>query len=231
MMLIETIQVTDNKFDILYATTDIDLLDIKKLDDQIFGNYHGITVKELEKIFKYGLIIMMQHHDTQELIGHTDILFKSIDELPYQFSFPTGYCYGTGILQKYQGRGLGRQLAYYQELEAITRNYKELLMTIRVENYYSLRLRLGMGYLIFGYNPIFYGKNRITDARLFLKKSIVDNTKIFPERQPISDDFVLVSVDFDNVPNLEIHDKISELCNNGYIGIAIDKNGIYFKKQ
>lgn len=228
-MLPVTIMVGEMRLIIELAKSDQALIEAKAVDDLAFGGHQGISLEELREIRNQGAVILMRLHESRQPIGESQILFQPMKGLAGPFSESQGYCYGTGLLPDFQGRGLGKPLAYYQELLARENGIRELFMTIRVENYSSLRFRLGMNYKIYRYQPDFYGPDVSKHSRLFLKKNLSDN-EIFPVGRVDTSCSIVVPVDFTNDYDAVAHSRISELLLDGYSGVAVDKRGIYFAK-
>ena len=211
------------RFEVGIASTDDELKEAKLLDDLAFGPYHGVTLGELEKIRAVGKLILLREEGSGELIGESQIIFEPIEELPYEFSHPVGFCYGTAVSPNFQGRGLGRLLALQQEAVSIICGKKELQMTIRVENYPSLRMRTKLGYKIYGYQEDFYGSDVSADSRLFLKKRLDDDVKTASCSVVKS-----IRVAFGSEHDSEAHRCIKRMLELGYRGIAVDRENIYF---
>lgn len=204
------------------VATEKDLPEIKIVDDAAFGSHHGITYQELKKILECGCIVVLRHPITDKIIGQSQLVWKSIQELPYALEWPAGWCYGTGILPQYQGNGLGKILAREREKIARQKGLRQLLMTIRVENYASLRLYHGEGFRSFVYQHDFYGNNPAEDARLLLRKDLLA-PKIF---SPPSD--ITVPIQFDGKYDKKTHAKIHYLFLQRYEGVWVDKHGMHF---
>lgn len=200
--------------------TEEDLSEIKAVDDAAFGENHGITHCELEKILRCGCIVVLRRSGI--IVGQSQLLLAPIEELPYSFERPTGWCYGTGILPKYQGRGLGKILAREREKISRQNGLHQLLMTIRVENYASLKLYHGEGFRSFSYQKNFYGNNPDKDARILLRKDLGDS-KFF---SPPSD--VVVPVRFEQGYDEGTHVQIDYLLSGGYEGVWVDGHNMHF---
>ena len=214
---------------ITFAQGADDLANVKKIDDLVFGCHHGVTMTELEELLENGFILMMHDLSNGRLIGETQILFNQIPELPHRFEIGESYCYGIGIVPDYQGQGLGKRLAMEQERLSLLMDASTMRMTVRVENYPSLRLMLRLGHHIYGYSPDFYGPNDI-DARLLLEKNLHSHQVLNDEMFVHQNGEVLVPVGFGEIHDHVAHKHISNLISEGYKGIWINHSGIFFGK-
>ncbi len=215
------------------STSDESVLkEVKLVDDKVFEGEQEISIDELRKIVAFGSLILMRVKASSELIGHSQILFHHIDEMSFHFSYPAGYCYSTGLLPEYTGEGFGRHIAYHQENLARAEGVTELFMAIRVSNGASLGLRLGMGYEIYECMPNFYGSDINKDLGLRLRKKLAGNL-VFPPKNPLPPNCVFVPVGFDKPDEpqpvcLETHSQISGLLEQGYLGVGINNEGLFF---
>ena len=103
--MLKSLNINGLKLIVELAKSSLDLLEAKAVDDAAFGDNQGITLEELAKIRAGGALILMSLKSNRRLIGQSQILFSPIAELPCHFTKPTGYCYGTGLLPAFQGRG------------------------------------------------------------------------------------------------------------------------------
>ena len=212
----------ERKFIVEVASSRKDLEEAKVLDDKAFGAHHGITLVELEEIVEVGKLILLRDAITGELVGESQLIFKPVRELPYSFAHPVAFCYGTAIKPQFQGYGLGRILALEQEKEAKASKKTELQLTVRVENYPSLRMRTKLGYEVYAYSRDFYGPNPDNDARLFLRKRLSEEISLKEVK-------VAVTVIFGDKHDAVAHRHIQEMLSMGYYGVAVDReNGILF---
>jgi len=204
------------------ATTADDLLLAKQVDDNAFGKHHGITAEELRSIHSAGKILLLQL-ESGEVIGETQIILKPIEQMQYHFDFPIAFCYGIAIDPKFQGHGYGKILAIAQEELAIELGISEIQMTIRVENYPSIKLWISVGYEIYNYVPNFYGQNVAKDARLFLRKNFSKNSQ---SRQ--HEIRATARVTFGDNYDPSAHMQIAELINGGHLGVGVNREEIHF---
>lgn len=204
------------------AKTADDLLLAKKVDDNAFGKHHGITVDELRNIYASGKILLLQL-ESGEVIGETQIIMQPIEQMQYHFNFPTAFCYGIAIDPKFQGHGYGKILAIAQEELAIELGISEIQMTVRVENYPSIKLWISVGYEIYNYVPNFYGSNVAKDARLFLRKNFSRNSQ--PRQHKIK---ATANVIFGDNHDPNAHMQIAELLSDGHLGVDVNHEGIHF---
>lgn len=201
-----------------------DILAVKKLDDTIFSGFHGIELQELHAIQNNGAVLMLETPDG-ELIGESQILFSPILYLPYDFGEDVAFCYGTGITPEYQGCKLGGVLAQKQEDLAVMQKKQELHLTVRVENYPSLKMRMSLGFCIVSYIPFFYGPHQAEDARLLMVKKLEQKAPDYSGSASLH-----VPVDFSLPFNPLVHSQIASLCEKGFVGHDIDHTGIFFCK-
>ncbi|MFH1188293.1 MAG: GNAT family N-acetyltransferase [bacterium] len=203
-----------------------ELPEVKAVDDCAFGNHHGISMEELHTLYHRGKIIILVEKETGKIIGETQVLFTPINELPYQFDHHVAYCYGIGVLPEYQRQGFGKILMNAHDTWAKQEGLKESHMTIRAENYPSIKLMIDVGYHIFGYDPTFYGKNIETDARLLLRKSLNGG---FPHLQyPIPETGIFVPIVYGDTHDKRAHQSIKILTKRNHTGRRIDRQGLYF---
>lgn len=202
-----------------------ELEEVKGVDDRAFGSHHGVTMEELEQILRYGKILTLREKDSGILVGEAQVLFEKIPELPCTLGPNVGYCYGIGIRPEFQGQGFGKVLMKAHDRCAYEAGCKETLLTVRIENYPSIRLMMGTGYHIYGYDPTFYGSNLETDSRILMKRHLNGNgngEKVFL-RGP-----VFVPVVFGDEHDPPAHESVSSLVENNHIGKKIDRQGLYF---
>jgi ribosomal protein S18 acetylase RimI-like enzyme len=204
------------------AKTEDDLLLAKQVDDNAFGVHHGITLDELRSIHAYGKILLLQL-ENGEVIGETQIIIEPIEQMQYRFSFPVAFCYGIAIDPKFQGHGYGRILAIAQEELAIEMGISEIQMTVRVENYPSIKLWLSVGYEIYHYVPNFYGQDVAKDARLFLRKDFSKSSQLIQREIRATADVV-----FGDSHDPSAHMRIAELLESGHLGVEVNRKGINF---
>lgn len=211
----------DYKF--VLSTNSQHLIQAKEVDDNAFGKHHGITMKELQKIQIYGEVILLCYKPENKIVGEIQFLYQHIPELPYNFQFPIGYCYGVGVLPQYRCLGCGSLLFEEQERVAKEKKIEEIHMSVRVENYPSLKLMFGCGCEIFDYRANFYG-TELSDARLLVRQVYRSVTK------SNSNGFIEVPVVFGDKHDSHAHQEILQLIANGYKGVGISCKGLYFSK-
>jgi ribosomal protein S18 acetylase RimI-like enzyme len=222
LMVRKKIIYPDKYIHLRLAKTEDDLLLAKQVDDNAFGIHHGITLDELRSIHAFGKVLLLQS-ENGEVIGETQIITHPIKQMRYHFSFPVAFCYGIAIDPKFQGHGYGKILAIAQEELAIKMGISEIQMTVRVENYPSIKLWLSAGYEIYHYDPNFYGQDVANDARLFLKKDFSKNTQLGQRWIKATAD-----VTFGDGHDLDAHIRIAELLKSGHIGVDVNRKGISF---
>lgn len=202
-----------------------DLGRVKELDDQAFGKQQGISMAELRALLEHGTIILLEL-ETMQLIGESQVLLQSIKGLKYKLQEDEAYYYGTGIHPEQQGHGYGKILAEAQDVCVRAQGKKRATLTVRVENYPSIRMRLECGFLITGYLPDFYGSMESNGARFLMTKNIDDPT--IPQFRDITE----IPVAFGESVDLSAHAAIAEIINLGYKGYKIDRQAgkIFFGK-
>ena len=179
----------------LTLATHSHVAEIKSLDDQAFASQEGISVEDLETILENGFIILLRDSLTGSLIGESQVLTNAVPFLDYQIPEGMAFYYGTGIRTDMQGKGLGRLLAAAQDEVSQMRNKHGSLLTIRPENYESLKLRFSVNFVVVDYLPEFYGKPKENGARLLLKKH-------FGFEKLAYDNTIRVPVSFGSTPDL-----------------------------
>ena len=194
---------------------------VKELDDLAFAGHQGITIEELSQVIQKGAIILGWNQE-DELIAESQVIFSKIDGCA-DFPEDAAYCYGTAIHPNYQSQGLGLTMAQEQERCARENGCSKLYMTIRVENYPSISMRMKMGSLITGYDPLYYGDNPKSDARLIVSKDL----KMSRSSTVFSND-VLVPVAFGCNYDASTHNRVQKLVSEGYVGYKISREGITF---
>lgn len=204
-----------------------DLACVKILDDLAFAEHQGITMEELEQLLEHGAIFLLLDPNSK-IIGESQVLLQTIPEIPHQLSPDEAYYYGTGIHPDCQGNGYGGLLADKQDEFAIREGKRVARLTLRVENYPSMKLRIDKGFLIVDYLPEFYGPAELDGARVLMTKQLLE--------EPILhwNDIVEVSVSFSNAKgavDLKAHAQIQQLLNVGYKGFSVTRAGILFGRE
>ncbi len=214
------VDIFPHDYHVRIAKTDSDISKVKLIDDLAFVGHRGITKEELCKVKEHGFLLILCHTNTGYIVGEAQLLLKTIPEIPHYFESPIGYCYGVAVRPSFQGHGLGKILMQSVWDIAVERGVEEIHLSVRVENYSSLKLMFGQGYEIFDYRKDFYGPNKIEGPRLMMKK-----TQRRQEKVPHSELFVPTLFDtFDE----NVHAMIAKNIKNGHIGISISREGIHF---
>ncbi len=198
----------------LRLATSADVDGIKQLDDLGFGAEHGFSVEEIRALIEYGAVILLRT-DSGQVIGETQVLLHSIPQLPYTVERNEAYYYGTAHDpdRRWIGRGIGSILAAAQDAFALKSGAKRASLTVRVENYPSLRLRFNSGFRGLRYILNFYGEG-LTNARLFMTKSFE------AQAQKEYRDVREVPVGFGDEPDPDAHAQASDLLSKDYVAIA-----------
>lgn len=204
-----------------------DLEEVKSIDDLAFAEHQGITMDELEKLLEHGVILMLFNPDGM-LIGESQVLLRTIPEIPHRLTDDEAYYYGTGIYPSYQGNGFGAILADEQDRFAIGSGKRVARLTLRVENYPSIKLRLDKGFLVVEYLPNFYGPAELDGARLLMTKQLLEEPILHWK------DIIEVPVQFSNAKgavDLEAHEQVRQLLSDGYKGFSVTRAGILFGRE
>lgn len=208
--------------DVQYKTrlaTKDDIQQIKELDDLCFGSHQGISIEELNQVIDNGAIFLL--FDDDRLVGESQLITQTFPGSP-AFPMDTAYFYGTAVHPDLQGKNLSNLLIAEQEKYAIEQGKTKFLLTIRVENYPSLKIRMSAGFKIIGYDKGYYGNNYPEDARLILVKdiSIQNSTPASYKKIPV----VFFTGNHDQLA----HEKIDQAIKDGFVGYDIDREGIFF---
>jgi|SRR3989344_3288999 len=198
----------------LYLANETDLQSIKDLDDLAFGHQHGVSLDELNSIKRAGGIILLRERASGLLLGESQVLLSQFSSVPYPLHDDEAFYYGTAVHPSWQGRGFGKILAAAQDNFARTQNKTKAALTVRVENYASIKLRLECDFLITAYLPNFYGQPEENGARLLM-------TKEFRKSLPFFSRELRVPVTFGGSPDLAAHRMISETLAAGYQGYKV----------
>lgn len=206
----------------------LDLESVKQVDDEAFAQHQGISMEELEALLGHGAVILLETEDGR-LIGESQVLLRSISALKHTLQpdqTDEAFYYGTGVVKASQGFGYGKILATAQDSFASAQGKIKASLTVRPENYASIKLRMDKGFLITGYLPRFYESADGAGDRLFMFKNFC------PAPFPAFSNISSVAVVFGNVPDHRADQSIAELIGQGYQGFKIDKKEgkIYFGK-
>ena len=207
----------DVQYQTRLATKD-DIQQIKELDDLSFGSHQGVSIEELNQVIDNGAIVLL--FDGDRLVGESQLITQTFPGSP-AFPMDTAYFYGTGVHPDFQGKNIGKLLTAEQEKFAVNQGKTKFLLTIRVENYPSLKLRMASGFKIIGYDKAYYGSNYPEDARVLLIKDIgIQNST------PAS--YKKIPVVFTGNHDQLAHEKIDQAIKDGFVGYDIDREGIFF---
>ena len=214
------INIFSHDYRVRIAKTDLDISKVKLIDDLAFVGHRGITEEELCQVREHGVLLVLYHLNTGYVVGEAQLLFKEIPEIPHCFEPPVGYCYGVAVRPSFQKHGLGKVLMESVWNISVEHGVKEIHLSVRVENYSSLKLMFGQGYEIFDYREDFYGPNKVEGPRLMMRK-IQGKQGEGPNLE------LFVPVPFDTF-NENAHIMIAENIKNGHIGVGISCKGIHF---
>ncbi len=209
------------------ADSENEWLEAKQLDDLAFQQHHGISMEELTSIVKSGgAIILIREKETRQLIAEAQILFRQIDQLSYILPDREAFNYGVAVNPDFQGCGLGKKLIQYVDLLATEGHSETLSLTVRAENYTSIKLHTDLGFRIVGYLPNFYGNNP-SNARLLMKKPA---GRSYEDGLMNTIDVERVPVHYGDTHDPYAHGVIWSLIAHGYQGVSADRHGLTFKK-
>lgn len=214
-------QINLKNYAIKIAKTDKEIENIKLLDDLIFRGSRGITLKELHKVKKFGYIFILHDITTGNMTGEAQLLFHSIPEIPYDFKSPVAYCYGVGIHPDLQARGLGKLLIAKVWETAVSKGASEVRLSVKIENYSSLKLMFDQGFKIIEYRKNFHGPNKIVSPRFIMSKK-KDNQK----QQYTKTKFLPTA--FQKPLSKEVQSQIGFLMSRGFYGVDVTRLGIKF---
>lgn len=196
---------------------------VKAVDDFAFGGHHGITMRELGDIMNgRGYIMFLTLDDF--IVAESQVVTQQIVDLNWPLPNRAAFCYGIGTHPDFQGRGIGKALLVAQEQMMAEMGYTEMFTTVRVENYASLKIFVGIGHEIVDRIP-FYGDD-IGENRLLLRRSLVNTVPCEHQGPPVE-----VEVAFGDDIDLPAHADISNLLQAGYIGTGVTKGGIVFQPR
>ncbi len=203
------------------AQTDKDIADVKNLNDLVFDGKRGATLEELHKIKRHGFILILYNTKTKKIVGEAQFLLSSIPEIPYKFNSSIGYCHSLSIHPDFQARGFGKILMEKGWSIVISGGVKELHLSIRLENYPSLKLMFGQGFQIIGCRKSFLSPNKTKSSRLILAKK---RTSLIKQHAPTK----FVKIIFNGSSANKSYNKIEDLVSQGFRGISVNKDGIEF---
>jgi len=200
-----------------------EIKEVKALDDFVFGGRHIVTLKELHKVKKVGIIFALYNTKTGVIAGEALLLFHPISEIPYTFENPVGYCYRVGIHPDFQGCGLGKVLITKIWEAALSNGVEELRLSVRPENFISLKLMFSQDFHIIEYKKDFCRlKEGLKDPRFIMsKKKELENENFLTKKMvptPAS-----ASVE-------KYREQIESLILQGFRGVGIDGLGIEFAR-
>ncbi len=216
-------QINLKEYTIRIAKTDEEIAKIKELDDFAFRGRHGVTLEELNKVKNLGFIFILYNIKTGAFVGEAQLLLSPISEIPYDFKRPTGYCYRIGIHPDFQGCGFGKILIAKVWETAVSSGVEELRLSVRAENYPSLKLMFNQGFEIIEYKKNFYGPDKIKSPRLIMSKKNKKN-----EEKHLLTKFV--NVDFNRPFSKNTHNQIKSLILQGFRGVSVNGLGIEFAR-
>lgn len=252
-------QINLKEYAIRIAKTDKEIADIKQLDDTAFKGRHGVTLEELHKVKELGFIFILYNVTTGAIVGEAQLLLRPISEIPYGFEYPVGYCYRIGIYPDFQGCGFGKILIAKVWETAIENGVKELRLSVRAENYPSLKLMFSQGFQIIEYKKNFYGPDKIKGSRLIMsrkkeqdppppkaclpagrasaRQSPPSLQTCLPDRQASArqgkQDYIktkFLPVAFNKPFSKESYKQIESLMSQGFCGVGVNKLGIEFAR-
>ena len=219
-----------------FARTESELAAVKALDDQYFPPEQQLTNDELRIMPQCGHVLYFREKPKAPMLGACQILFQSITR--QEVRMHEAFSFGT------VGRGFGQILYKAQEIVAREAGKKLIRSTVRLENTESIRSHLKSGYRITEYDPTRYGLTEEGGARLIMVKDLIN------EQLPFRPDLIAPKVINGDIPilsdpskapellanqpfrlgifvkniakvNLEIHQLLQAVMQEGYTGIAL----------
>jgi len=211
-----------HEYNVRLATTDTDVSEVKLIDNMAFAGHRGVSEEELQKVKEHGVLLLLCRSATGDAVGEAQLLYESIPEIPHEFAFPVAYCYGVAIRPGFHAHGLGRILMQSVWDVAIGHGVEEIHLSVRVENYPSLKLMFGQGYEIVNYCKDFYGPDKVEGPRLMMSK-----TRIKQKKEGSVEQF-FVPVPFFGSFNEAAHQAIAQHTKEGRRGIGVNREGLIF---
>lgn len=156
---------------VFIARSDADLDDALRLDNRYFTGPQEITFDELKTLRQFGDVMLVRHEVTGEVLGVTQILYRSIPT--QEVRMHEAFSYGTA------GRGVGQILYKAQEVLAREAGKHRIRCTVRVENTETIRAQFKAGYRIVAYDPTRYGPLETGGGRLIMEKDLINETYPF----------------------------------------------------
>lgn len=206
-------------YNVRIAESSLDIAKIKSIDDMAFVGHRGISEEELVQVKECGALLILYHVRTGYVVGEAQLLFKAIPEIPHKFEFPTGYCYGVAIRPAFQAHGLGKILMRSVWDVATEHSIEEIHLSVRIENYPSLKLMFQQGYKIFDYRKDFYGPSKVEGPRLMMNRT--------HDRDKNVRKGFFVAVSFNSFDE-KAHKLIAEHIARGRVGVGVTHEGLYF---
>ena len=215
------IDIKEADYHVALATSATDISEISSIDDLAFAGNRGMNEKLLRRVEENGALLILCHTPTGYIVGEAQFLFSAIPDMPYTFAHPVGYCYGVAIRPTFQKHGLGKVLMQGVWEVALSKGLSEVRLSVRVENYPSLKLMFGQGFHVIEYYKDFHSPNKARSPRLIMSKSVAKR------KYEESNVFIPVTF-FDSSAEGTAHKKIAGLLQAGYIGVDVNREGIFF---
>lgn len=197
------------------ATSRRDLERAKEVDDISFGSHHGVSIDELTEISKIGAVILLL--DGKTIVGESQVLLRPTRSLTYKMRPHEAFYHGTAVHPNHQQRGFGALLAQAQEEFAIGNGKAYASLTVRAENYPSIKMRIEQGFTVVEYLSDFYGSVEEDGARLLMRNKFddVEIDNYF--------DTTVVPVRFGEAVDKDAHVKIQSAVRSNFHGYAITR--------
>lgn len=205
------------------------LLTVKELDDKHLGKHQSIDFELLQNIFfSHGILIATLN---QEIVAYSIVVFPDVEIEDRYRNKNTVLFYGTVVLPQYRHKGIGTQIAKFQEKICVDRGVFKAQLSVRPENAPSILLRQKQGFIISSYNSKYFPQNLTDSGRFIMEKNLLCDFL----SMEIGVDFS-VSIKVGANPDYDARSKIENclkremiICN--YKLIAKDRAEVYFSEK
>lgn len=151
------------------------LLTVKELDDKHLGKHQSIDFELLQNIFfSHGILIATLN---QEIVAYSIVVFPDVEIEDRYRNKNTVLFYGTVVLPQYRHKGIGTQIAKFQEKICVDRGVFKAQLSVRPENAPSILLRQKQGFIISSYNFKYFSRNLIDSGRFIMEKNLLSDSQ------------------------------------------------------
>jgi len=207
-----------------------DIADLVALDNAVFGVHQSVSEIELKEVISKGFILVVETKQGQ-IVGQSQVLLKSSNILNYPLKDFQAFAFGTGIINSYQGNGIGSILRKGQILIAKEFGKEQVLATCRLENYYSLKSLFKLGYFGNKLYKNYYGSLESGGGRISVCNDIYKELLTSNEANNIS-------IEFEGPINIKTYSLVQKMFDENFILVGVDRekgnlfNGqLIFKKK